>query len=166
MSSERDQSNSCNRGSLRLAPNVEQLEEHKRKLPRQFVNFAFYRARPEWRQLDEPEKSSCKQNFVETVEQFRKDLLIHTYSTVGFRTNADFLIWRIGKELEPIQEMSGALNRTAMAKYLEPTQSFLSMTKRSMYIEKNCDEHSEDHNHIVPGQTDYLFVCPLLRTRE
>ena len=166
MSTEHDQNNNTPRGSLRLAPNVDELEEHKRKLPRQYVNFTFYRARPEWRMLDEAEKALCKEGFAQTVDDFRRDLLIYTYSTVGLRTSADFLIWRIGSDLEPIQEMTGRLNRTPMAKYVEPTQSFLSMTKRSMYIEKNCSEHAEDRQHIIPGQSDYLFVCPLLRTRE
>ncbi len=165
MSTERDPNNNL-RGSLRLAPNVEELEEHKRKLPRQFVNFTFYRARPEWRMLVGRDKEHCKQGFIKTVDAFRPQLLIHTYSTVGLRTNADFLIWKIGSDLEPLQEMAAGLNCTPMAKYLEPTHSFLSMTKRSMYIQKNCIEHEEDRQHIVPGQSDYLFVCPLLRTRE
>jgi chlorite dismutase len=166
MGTEHDQTNNSTRGSLRLAPNVEEIEEHKGKLPRQFVNFIFYRARPEWRMLDDGAKCQSKQGFIETVDDSRRQLLIHTYSTVGLRTSADFMIWRIGSDLEPMQEMTGRLNQTAMAKYLEPTQSFLSMTKRSMYIEKDCSEHSEDRVHIVPGQSDYLFVCPLLRTRE
>jgi chlorite dismutase len=166
MGNERDQTNNSTRGSLRLAPNVDELEEHKRKVPRQFVNFTFYRARPEWRLLDDGEKCHSKKGFVETVDDFRRHLLIHTYSTVGLRTDADFMIWRIGSDLEPMQEMTGRLNQTAMAKYVEPTKSFLSMTKRSMYIEKNCSEHTEDRVHVVPGEADYLFVCPLLRTRE
>ena len=166
MTTERDQTNNATRGSLRLAPNVEELEEHKSKLPRQFVNFTFYRARPEWRMLDDAEKGRCKKSFIETLDDFRRQLLIHTYSTVGLRTSADFMIWRIGSELDPIQEMTGRLNQTAMARYVEPTLSFLSMTKRSMYIEKNCSEHAEDRVHVVPGQSDYLFVCPLQRTRE
>ena len=41
MSTGRDQHTNLPRGSLRLAPNVSDLEEHKRKLPRQFVNFVF-----------------------------------------------------------------------------------------------------------------------------
>lgn len=166
MSTESESPNATTRGSLRLAPNVEELEEHKRKLPRQFVNFIFYRARPEWRMLDDAEKLHCRQRFIDTVDDFRRDLLIHTYSTVGWRTNADFLLWRIGYDLEPIQEMTIRLNGTPMAKYLELTQSFLSMTKRSMYIEKDCSDHTEDRTHIVPGQSEYLFVCPLQRTRE
>src|SRR6266705_6082128 len=116
MSTEHDQNNTA-RGSLRLAPNVEDLEEHKRKLPRQFVNFTFYRARPELSMLDDGEKRSCKEGFVRAVEEFRPELLIRTYSTVGLRSNADFMIWRIGHDLEPMQEMTGRLNHTPMAKY-------------------------------------------------
>src|SRR5262245_38639954 len=131
MSSEGDQNNNTTRGSLRLAPNVEELEEHKRKLPRQFVNFAFYRVRPDWRLLPDAEKDDCKRAFISTVDEFREALFIHSYSTVGLRTSADFMIWRIGPELDPMQEMTASLNQTPMAKYLEPTHSLLSMTKRS-----------------------------------
>jgi chlorite dismutase len=166
MSSENDQPNNSIRGSLRLAPNVEELEEHKRKLPRQFVNFTFYSARSEWRMLGDDEKAACKESFKRSVDDFREKLLIHTYSTVGLRSNADFMIWRIGCALDPMQEMTACLNSTPMAKYIEPRHSFLSMTKRSMYIEKSCAEHTEDRVHFIPGRTDYLFLCPLLRTRE
>src|SRR5713226_1367625 len=78
MSTEQEQRNNAARGSLRLAPNVEEIEEHKSKLPRQFVNFTFYRARPEWRLLDETEKDRCKEDFAKTIDEFRKHLLIHT----------------------------------------------------------------------------------------
>jgi chlorite dismutase len=166
MSTEHESPNNSARGALRLAPNVEEMEEHKRKLPRQFVNFIFYRARPEWRMLAEADKTHCKQRFVDTVEDFRRDLLINTYSTVGWRVNADFMIWRIGSDLDPFQEMTGLLNGTPMAKYVEATESFLSMTKRSMFIEKDCSDHEEDRTHIVPGQAEYLFVCPVQRTHE
>src|SRR5918911_251536 len=89
---------------------------------------------------------------------YRRDLLMHTYSIVGLRSNADFMIWRIGYALDPLQEMTARLNRTGLGRYLETTQSFLSMTKRSMYIDKDNPEHVEDRLHIVPGQAKYLFV--------
>jgi len=165
MSSDKDQTNPP-RGSLRLAPTCSEIEEQKAKLPRQFVNFTFYRARPEWRLLSAAEKRQCRDEFVKTVDEFRRALLIHSYSTIGLRTNVDFMIWRIGYELEPIQEMTSRLNKTEMAKYIEPTQSFLSMTKRSMYIDKDNPEHVEDRLHIVPGKSQYLFVYPFVKTRE
>ncbi len=102
MSSDKE-SNSATRGSLRLAPAVEEVERAKAKLPRQFVNFTFYHARPEWRLLSNDDKQRCRDEFVKTVDDFRSSLLIHSYSTVGLRTNVDFMIWRIGYELEPIQ---------------------------------------------------------------
>ena len=55
MSSDKDPNNST-RGSLRLAPAVAEMEVTKAKLPRQFVNFTFYRARPEWRLLSDDDK--------------------------------------------------------------------------------------------------------------
>ena len=166
MDSEHEQNNHPTRGSLRLAPNVEELEEHKRNLPRQFVNFTFYRSLPAWRILHDNEKQDCKRAFLDTVDNFRQQLIIHTYSTVGLRTSADFMLWRIGRDLDPMQEMTTRLNQTPMAKYVEPTHSFLSMTKRSMFIQDGCADHEEDRVHVVPGCADYLFLCPLQRTRE
>jgi len=154
------------RGSLRLAPTSQEVEEQKAKLPRQFVNFTFYHARTDWRLLPDTEKQRCKDQFVKTVDEFRGSLLMHCYSTIGLRTNVDFMIWRIGYDLEPFQEMTSRLNKTEMAKYIEPSQSFLSMTKRSMYIDKDNPEHVEDRLHIIPGKSQYLFVYPFVKTRE
>jgi chlorite dismutase len=154
------------RTSLRLADRASESERPRPTLPRQFVNFTFYRARPEWRMLDEAEKASAKLEFSEAVEEFRGELLMHSYSLVGLRTNAEMMIWRIGYALDPFQEMTTRLNRTRLGQYLEATQSFLSMTKRSMYIDKDNPEHIEDRLHIVPGRSNYLFVYPFVKTRE
>ena len=75
------------------------------------------------------------------------------------------MIWRIGYALDPVQEMTARLNRTGLGRYLEATQTFLSMTKRSMYIDKDNPDHVEDRLHIVPGQSKYLFVYPFVKTR-
>src|ERR1044071_7439410 len=166
MGTDKDPGNSARGSSLRLAPTCSELEVEKAKLPRQFVNFTFYKARPEWRLLSGADKQRCREEFSNTVDEFRSSLLIHSYSTVGLRTNVDFMIWRIGYELEPIQEMTARLNKTEMAKYIEATQSFLSMTKRSMYIDKDNPQHVEDRLHIVPGKSKYLFVYPFVKTRE
>jgi len=105
MSSDKDPGNAT-RGSLRLAPTLSEVEVEKAKLPRQFVNFTFYRARPEWRLLSDTDKQRCRDEFERTIDEFRSLLLIHSYSTIGLRTNVDFMIWRIGYELDPIQEMT------------------------------------------------------------
>jgi chlorite dismutase len=166
MSTDKGEGGGAPYGSLRLAPTTDETLGPRPKLPRQFVSFTFYRARPEWRLLDEGEKEEARQEFTKAVEQFSRELLIHTYSLVGLRTNAEFMIWRIGYQLDPLQEMTSELNRTKLGRYLETTQSFLSMTKRSMYIDKDNPEHVEDRLHIVPGKSKYLFVYPFVKTRE
>jgi chlorite dismutase len=158
--------NGGERGSLRLAPNTDERLQQHLPIPRQFVNFTFYRVRPEWRMLDAEAKQRDREQFLEVVDQFRDDLLINSYSLVGLRTNAEMMIWRIGYSLDPLQEMTARLNGAGMGRYLEATQSFLSMTKRSMYIDKDNPEHVEDRLHIVPGKSKYLFVYPFVKTRE
>jgi chlorite dismutase len=160
-----EKANNLSRGSLRLADRDDTAEQPRPSLPRQFVNFTFYHVRPEWRLLDEATREAGKREFLDVVESYRRDLLMHTYSIVGLRSNADFMIWRIGYALDPIQEMTARLNRTGLGHYLEVTQSFLSMTKRSMYIDKDNPDHVEDRLHIVPGQAKYLFVYPFVKTR-
>jgi chlorite dismutase len=158
------------RSTLRLAskPDEHQQQQQRQHLPisRQFVNFTFYRVRPEWRMLDRDVKERGRQEFAKVVEGFNRDLLLNTYSLVGLRTNAELMIWRIGYSLDPMQDMTARINGTGLGCYLEATQSFLSMTKRSMYIDRDNPEHVEDRLHIVPGKSKYLFVYPFVKTRE
>jgi chlorite dismutase len=165
MSSDNAQSSSAGRGSLRLAQASDETEQPRPKLPRQFVSFTFYRARPEWRLLAEAVREQARQEFINTVAEFNREMLIHSYSLVGLRSNVEFMLWRIGYDLDPLQEMTARLNRTVLGRYLEVGQSFLSMTKRSMYIDKDNPEHVEDRLHIVPGKSKYLFVYPFVKTR-
>ena len=151
--------------SLRLAEKTERTEQ-KATVQRQFVNFAFYHVRPEWRMLSEAERAAGKEEFLRTVEEFKRDLVMNTYSLMGLRTDVDFMIWRIGYSLDPIQEMTARLNQTGLGRYLEATRSFLSMTKRSMYMDKEHPEHDEDRLHIIPGKGKYLFVYPFVKTRQ
>lgn len=133
---------------------------------RQFVNFTFYSVRPEWRFLDEAAKKHAIQEFLAVAEESRQDLMLYTYQISGLRKNVDFMIWRIGYELEPMQEMTAAINKTVLGRYLEVTESFLSMTKRSMYIDRFNPEHVEDRLHIIPGKSNFLFVYPFIKTRD
>ena len=170
MSSEHE-AGGAGRPTLRLADKApretEQSEQSdKAKIVRQFVTFTFYKARPEWRSLDAQSKLAAKRDYVEVFDSYRRNLLLHTYSIVGLRSNVDFMVWRIGYSLDPFQEMSARLNATAAGRHFDVTQSFLSMTKRSMYIDKDNPDHVEDRLHIVPGQSKYLFVYPFVKTRE
>ena len=152
--------------SVRLSTKPNEESNPQTPIKRQFVNFTFYKVRPEWRMLDEETRKQSKQEFQELIETQRKSLLQHYYSLVGLKRNADFMIWRIGYSLDSFQEMTTQINNTFFGKYLEVTESFLSLTKRSMYIDKYNPEHDEDRLHVIPGKADYLFVYPFVKTRD
>ena len=135
-------------------------------IQRQLVNFSFYKVDPAWRRLPELERVRGKAEFVEIVKSYSKELILLPYSTVGIRSDADFLLWRIGLALEPMQEMSAKLSRTGLGSYLTTTYSYLATTKRSMYIDKHTHEGQEgSRTRIKPGLSKYLFVYPFVKTR-
>lgn len=134
---------------------------------RQYVNFAFYRVDPAWRRLSKEEREAGKKEFSAGVEEWRQSLLLIPYSTVGLRSETDFMLWRIGDSLELFQGMTRQLNRTALGAYLTTPYSFLAMTKRSIYVDKHIHPGQEGRRaQIIPGEYHYLFVYPFLKTRE
>ena len=138
------------------------------ELIRQFVNFRFFRVDPLWRRLPEPEKEKGRKEFIEAAESFRpKGVLLHSYSLLGIRAEADFLLWRISQRLEDFQEMSAALLKTGLGKYITIPYSFLAMTKRSMYVDKHLHPGQEGRRGVlVPGESKYLFIYPFVKTRD
>jgi chlorite dismutase len=136
-------------------------------ITRQFVNFAFYKLDPAFRRLDDHEKLQARSEFLKLFQQPRPGLMCLTYSTVGLRPDADFLLWRIGTTPDDFQSQTQQMNKTRLGAYLTTPHSFVAMTKRSMYIDKVDPFHTaESRTHIIPGKRKYLFVYPFVKTRD
>jgi chlorite dismutase len=134
---------------------------------RQYVNFAFYKVDPAWRRLPEEERSRGKQEFARVIEDYASKIIIIPYTTVGIRGDCDFMLWRISYEVELFQEMSSKLLSTSLGKYLTTPYSYLSMTKRSIYVDHHVHEGQESRRlQIVPGKSKYIFVYPFVKKRE
>jgi len=134
---------------------------------RQFVNFAAYKLDPAFRRLNEHEKIQARSEFLDLFQHPHKGLMCLTYSTAGLRPECDFLLWRISTGPEQFQAQTQLMNKTRMGGYLTTPHSFVSMTKRSMYIDKLDPFHTaESRTHIIPGKRKYLFVYPFVKTRE
>jgi chlorite dismutase len=133
---------------------------------RQYVNFAFYKVDPVWRRLPAEERKTGKCEFVEVVKSYEQDMLVISYSLVGVRGDCDFMLWRIGYDPLKLQEMSAQLLATGLGKYLTTPYSYLSMTKRSVYVDKHTHEGQEGTRlRLVPGQFKYLFVYPFVKSK-
>ena len=130
---------------------------------RQVVKFSFFRVDPSWRALAEEQRQSAKDDFSAAVERFADRLQVRSYSVVGMRGDADFLLCQIGDQLDDVQQLHSALFSTAMAPYLSMPYSFLAMTRRSVYVSA---EEAEKRAELHPADSRYFFVYPFVKTRE
>jgi chlorite dismutase len=134
---------------------------------RQFVNFGFFKLDPAFRRLPAEEKNAAREEFISLFAAPKQGMMCLTYSTVAMRSDVDFLLWRISLSPDDFQAHSAAINKTRLGAYLTTPWSFLSMTKRSMYIDKLDPFHTvESRTHIIPGKRKYLFVYPFVKTRD
>lgn len=150
---------------LRLVP--DNKEPHQFPIiQKQFVNFIFFRVNPEWRKLENEKKIVYKQKFAEVFEDFNRQLLTFSYSLVGFDSKADLMFWRISNSLDLIQDMTASLYKTEFGSFLETTNSYLSVTKKRMFIAPTEKEEVESRYHVVAGEKKYHFVYPCAKNRD
>ena len=134
---------------------------------RQFVNFAFYKLNGEFRRLSDHDKLQARSEFLTSFQNKMPGLICLTYSTIGLKADSDILLWRIAESTDAFQAQSQLINKSRLGAFLEASHSFVSMTKRSMYIDKLDPFHTaESRTHIIPGKRKYLFVYPFVKTRD
>ncbi len=137
---------------------------------RQHIRFAFYAVRPEWRLRNDEERAADRDEVSELIREAgrRENTLVRTYSLVGTRGDADFMVWLVSDSLDDLHQFSARLNRTAMGAFLSSPYSYFSMTKQSMYVEKHQHPNQEGRSNrlvIAPTNRRYLFVYPFVKTR-
>ncbi|MEP6945642.1 MAG: chlorite dismutase family protein [Acidobacteriota bacterium] len=150
-----------NESGLRLVPGAAGDIELP-AVEQQFVNFTFFRLDPTWRRLDAESKAEFKKEFISVYDRFGDELLLFSYSLIGFDSKADLMFWRIGSSLDIIQDMTGQLYRTQLGSFLEPADNYLSVTKRRMFV----GYESDDRQRVTAGSKKYHFVYPCTKQVE
>ncbi|MEA2488970.1 MAG: hypothetical protein QOH21_762 [Acidobacteriota bacterium] len=136
-------------------------------LQRQFVNFIFYRVDRAFRALPPDVKIQAKREFTELVSRHQGPMMILPYTTLGVKAGIDFMLWRIGFDIEPFQQMAADINKSILGRYLDNPASYLAMTKHSQYVDEHVHDGQEGRRlRIVPGKRPFLFVYPFVKTRD
>jgi len=130
---------------------------------RQIVKFSFYRVDPAWRRLPVAEREAGKEALCQAVASFAGRLRVRSYSLMGTRGDADFLLWQIGDRIDDIRDLATAIMRTPMGPFLSMPYSYLAMTRRSVYV---SPEEGQRRTVIHPSESRYLFVYPFVKTRQ
>jgi chlorite dismutase len=133
---------------------------------RQFLNYSFYRLDPAFRRLHADEQRESASEFVDLVRKWESldDVILRTYSLVGLRADADFMLWRIAFDPLCFQSMEAAIRRSRLGAYLSQPYSFLSLQRRSEYVNKT--KGAGEGVELLAGQGKFLFVYPFVKTRE
>ena len=133
---------------------------------RDFVKYTFYQLRPEWRRLSRDDRERGKTALVEILEHPPNDLVLRTYSTVGLKASADFLLWSIAPDLAPVQTLHARVSGSPVGAYLDVTHSYLGMARRSEYLGEHAHGGEGGSNRRRPFDRPYLFVYPFVKKRE
>jgi chlorite dismutase len=133
---------------------------------RQLVSYTFYKIDPTWRSRSGEQRSADKASLVAAAEQFSDNMLLRTYSTVGTRGDADFMIWRATEDIELLHASAAAINQSSLAPYLTMPHHYLAMTRRSIYVTKHVHAGQEGtRTRLRPASAPYLIVYPFVKTR-
>jgi len=123
-----------------------------------YVKYTFFKVDPAWRKLSVQDRESSKRQFLSTMNESGNKIKPRSYSLVGTRGNADFMLWTITDSLETLQDFHSDLLKAELGKYLSTPYSYLAMLRPSEYFGR----HSE--RELVGSK--YLFVYPFTKKRE
>jgi chlorite dismutase len=136
-------------------------EQTERSSAGYFAHFLCLRVDPLWRRLADEERAQGRQAFVKVVEEAAPDIVTTSYSGIGFRTDADLVLWRRGESPRAMQEMTARLLQTGIGAYLQPTHSLFGFTRPSSYTRRPTAQEQaiEEERH-----GEYLVVYPFTKT--
>jgi chlorite dismutase len=148
--------------SFKSSSNESDDNRNKGNTSEKFFNFTFYKVDPKWRWLNEIGKDESSTEFLELLKVANTKMKVRTYSTIGLRHDSEFMIWSISSSLENIQVLTTKIYSTILGKYLEPTCTFLSLTRKSIYL--NQVKLGFENESDPPLK--YVIVYPFIKSRE
>ena len=122
-----------------------------------YVKYTFFKVDADWRKLSAEEKEFSKKDLLDSLKTV-KDAKPRSYSLVGTRGDADFMLWTITSSLDSLQKLHSNILKTEIGKYLSTTYSYLAMLRPSQYFGGPSEKD--------PVGSKYLFVYPLTKKRE
>ena len=137
------------------------VENEIKKEEQLFLNFSFFKVDPKWRWLNEIGKEEAAKEFENLLEVANTKMKVISYSTIGLRSDTDFMLWMIADSVEKMQILTSKIYYTVLGKYVEPSQIYLSSSRKSIYS-----------NQVKAGfmtyqsPLKYNIVYPFIKSRE
>lgn len=128
--------------------------------PKTFFSFLFFQMDPKWRWMAD----LAKDESAKEAENILKNSKISykSYSTLGLRDDAEFLLWFKSESVEKIQDTVSKLYLTVFGKYVILRRAYLSCTRPSVYTKNPTTRGWYEGEK----QKKYAIVFPFIKTRE
>lgn len=126
----------------------------------QYFGFSFFRLDSKWRWMSDLAKSESAKEAENVLRQ--TGITYRSYSNVGLRDDADFLLWFSAPKVDDIQKAVEKIYTTVFGKYVIPSRTYLSCTRPSTYAP------DAKPTGFIAGDTPkkYVIVYPFTKTRE
>ncbi len=125
-----------------------------------FFNFSFFKVDQKWRWMNDMTKKESAKEFISILEQ-ENGVRYRSYSLVGLREDADFMLWLASDRIDNTQGIIARLYKTVLGKYITPTYTYLSVLKPSTYTGKAESSFMKDEKPLR-----YVIVYPFIKSRE
>ena len=159
LSSTNNNDNSREKQIITLENNIK--TESIKKEEQLFLNFSFFKVDPKWRWLNEIGKEEAAKEFENLLEVANTKMKVIPYSTIGLRSDADFMLWMIADTIEKMQILTSKIYFTVLGKYIEPSQIYLSSSRKSIYSNQVKSGFMTNQNPLK-----YNIVYPFIKSRE
>ena len=127
-----------------------------------FAYFPVFKGTDELRQRSPVELDQMAHEAEIMLKEWSERVTVRgTYSSVGFRPDAELMMWWVGHSADELQDLLVAFRRGALGRRLELSHAFLGVVRPP--------EFSRDHvPAFVRGEAarTYLCVYPFVRTPE
>jgi hydrogen peroxide-dependent heme synthase len=127
-----------------------------------YALYPVFRARDGFRDLSVDAVADVVQEVDNLYKAFEDRVEVRgTYSTVGFRADADLMLWLVGRSPEDVQAFLAAFRRTQAGRLTDLVFSFMGVVKPA--------EFTADHRPaFLRGEPPKTYACvyPFVRTPE
>lgn len=137
--------------------------EKEAETPHRFIfsQFLSFKVDTTWRRLEPKKRETGRKEFAAIVAEYQPSIASYAYSTIGFRADADLLLWRKGLDPIQMQEMTARLLQTGLGVYMNPVHSYFGFARQSTYTKRfTAQEQAIEEEQ----RNTYLVVYPFSKT--
>lgn len=128
------------------------------------VQFLFFKVDASWRRQPDEIRACHKDEFLEVLRETETAVETHSFSSLGLRADADFMLWRATSSgLECLEETLGDLFATGLGAFLEVSYAYFGLLRRSTYGRARTEQ---DHAEESQDKRRYFVLYPFTKTIE